>query len=152
MCTGSYTVWNLLLTASPVCVQRLRWWGLPPHKNRWQALQHYPTPCQNEGQVYPHPRTSVRRRRRPCISLCKTNPPTETGRPICPRLQRVRPNHQPKEDKGYGPRFRCVPSHRHQWATPGGGTDLHLSRIYGLWISTRNWTAGLARPRVQWSS
>ena len=89
-----------------------------------------PTSCQNEGQAYPHPRTSVRRRRSPSISLCK--PPTETRRPIPPRLQRARANYQPKEDKGYGPRFRCAPSHHHQWATPGGGTDLHLSQIYGL--------------------
>ena len=121
--------WNDVEPAVETKRQALLTYKKSPNQTSLKALR---SARRHEGQVYPHPRTSVRRRRRPCISLCKTNPPTETGRPICPRLQRVRPNHQPKEDKGYGPRFRCVPSHRHQWATPGGGTDLHLSRIYGL--------------------
>ena len=81
--------------------------GLPRHKNRWQALQHYPTSRQNEGEVYPHPRTSVRRRRSPCSPLC--NSPTETHWPVCPCLQRVRANHQPKENKGFSPRFLYAP-------------------------------------------
>ena len=137
MCTGSYTLWSRLLTACPVCVQRLRQGSLPLHKNRWQALQHGPTSRQNEGQAYPH-RTSVRRRRSPCISLC--NSPSETLRPICPRLQIVRVNHQLKEDKGYGPRFRHAPSQYHRWANPGGGTDFtyYGSTAPVLCISTRN--------------
>ena len=54
-----------------------------------------------------------------CISTV-THLQLEICWPVCPRLQRVLANHQPKEDKAYGSRFRYAPSLHHRWATPGG--------------------------------
>ena len=126
--------------------------GLPPHKNRWQAFQPCPTLLQSEGQAYPHPRTSVCRRHYPCISLC--NPPTETRRPICTRLQRVRANHQPKGDKGYGPRFRCAT------VITINGQLLEVVPTFTCLGSTVSSSVNIdselnsriARPRVKWPS
>ena len=121
----------------------------PPYKNRWEALEHCPTPCQNEGQAYPHPRTSVRQQRSPCISLC--NPPTETRRPIWPHLQRVRA----KKTKVMAQDSDVPP------VITINGKPLEVVLIFTYLGSTVSSSvnldselniAGLARPRAQWSS